>query len=72
MLLPLWLLQNDYFDEVIIWRLSKGARPDIKFEVNGKYYIQRWVRDFKDTYDYSKPEVSFWRGGFQEYDNATK
>lgn len=72
LLLPLWLLENDYFDEVIIWRLTKVDRPDIIFNVNGKQYIQRWVRNFNQTFDYSPPEISFWRGGFQVYDAVTK
>ncbi len=72
MLLPLWLLKNNYVDQVIIWRLSHKPRKDIKFEVNGKFYIQKWVRNFCDTAQHSKPDISFWRGGFREYDIATK
>lgn len=72
LLLPLWFLKNDYFDEVIIWRLSKIDHPDIIFNINGKKFIQRWVRNFNQTYDYSKPEISFFRGGFKEYDQVTR
>ena len=72
LLLPLWLLENDYFDEVVIWRLTKPDRPDIVFDINGKKFIQRWVRNFNQTYDYPAPEISFWRGGFQVYDTVTK
>ena len=36
MLLPLWLLQNNFFDEVTIWRLTKNPKEDIIFDVNGK------------------------------------
>jgi len=71
MLLPLWLLQNDYFDEVTIWRLTKNPKKDIVFDVNGKQYIQKWVTNFNKTFDYPKPDISFWRGGFQEYDRVT-
>jgi len=72
LLLPLWLLKNDLFDEVIIWRITKTNHPDIIFDVNGKRFIQRWVHNLNQTYDYPKPEVSFFRGGFQIYDEITK
>jgi hypothetical protein len=72
MLLPLWLLKNDLIDEVIIWRLTDGYKEDIVFDVNGKKYIQRWVSDFKETIHYPSPTISFWRGGFKQYDNAVK
>jgi hypothetical protein len=71
MLLPLWLLEKDYFDEVTIWRLTKEPKNPIVFNVNGKQYIQRWVRNFSQCFDYPSPEISFWRGGFSEYDQVT-
>ena len=72
LLLPLWLLQNDYFDEVIIWRLTKQPKEDIVFDVNGRKFIQKWVTNFNKTFDYPSPDISFWRGGFKEYDQVTK
>lgn len=72
LLLPLWLLENDYFDEVIIWRLSDTVKPDIVFNINGKKYYQRWVRNFIQTLKYASPDISFWRGGFKEYDDMTR
>jgi hypothetical protein len=69
LLFPIWLLEKGYFDEVIIWRLSDESIPDIIFDVNGKSYIQRWVRSFKDI-QLPLPEISFFRGGFPEYDEA--
>jgi len=72
MLLPIWLLENDYFDEVIIWRLTKKSREDIVFDINGKKYIQKWVSDFAETFNFRSPDISFWRGGFQKYDAVTK
>jgi len=72
MLLPLWLLENDYFDEVIVWRLTKKPLDDIVFNINGKKYIQKWVSNLKETFGYPSPEISFWRGGFRVYDNVTK
>jgi glycosyltransferase involved in cell wall biosynthesis len=72
LLLPLWLLKNSYFDEVVIWRLTKKDLPDIIFDIDGKKFIQRWVRNLNQTYDYPKPEISFFRGGFVVYDQVTK
>lgn len=71
MLLPIWLLENDYMDEVIIWRLTKTWKKDIIFNVNGKKYIQKWVKNFTQTLKYPSPDISFWRGGFQKYDMMT-
>lgn len=68
LLFPLWMLENDYYDEVVIWRLSKKPLEDIVFNVNGKKFIQRWVPSFHKTVAYPSPEISFWRGGFPEYD----
>ena len=72
MLFPLWLLQNDYFDEVTIWRLGDMRRNDIVFKVNGKTYNQKWVRNFGQTLKHPSPQISLWRGGFKEYDDVTK
>jgi hypothetical protein len=72
LLLPLWFLENDYFDEVTIWRLTKKSRPPIIFDINGKQFIQRWVSSFNETLNYPTPEMSFFRGGFREYDILTK
>jgi glycosyltransferase involved in cell wall biosynthesis len=72
MLLPLWLLKNELVDEVIIWRLTDSYKDDIIFDINGRKYIQRWVADFKETIHYPPPTISFWRGGFKQYDNAVK
>jgi len=70
MLFPLWCLENNYFDEVIIWRLSNKPIDDIVFDVNGKKYIQRWLPSFHHTLRHPSPEISFWRGGFPEYDQT--
>lgn len=68
----IWFLENNKFDEVIIWRLSKQLIPDIVFNINKKKFIQRWVKDFNEVFKYSKPTISFFRGGFPEYDEVTK
>jgi len=72
LLFSLWLLEKDYFDEVVIWRLYNKQVSDIVFEVNSKRFIQRWVQDFHQVTNYPKCNVSFWRGGFPEYDSVTK
>jgi len=72
MLLPLWFLENDHFDEIIIWRLTKEPKKDIVFDVNGKKYIQRWVKHLSETFNYPSPDISLWRGGFKIYDEVTK
>ena len=73
LLLPLWLLENDYFDQVIIWRLQpKQKQEDIIFEINGRQYVQRWINSFNEVYKYPKPNISFFRGGFREYCNVIK
>ena len=72
LLLCLWLVENDYFDEVIVWRLSDRIEDDIIFEVNGKVMIQRWVKNFREVFKHHPCEISFWRGGFKEYDVVTR
>ena len=72
MLFPIWLLENDYFDEVTIWRLTDKPRRTMGFDINGKIYYQVWVNNFFETSIYPSPDVSLWRGGFQEYDHVTK
>jgi len=72
LLLPLWALQEGHFDEITIWRLSDKKIDPIVFDVNGKKYIQRWCKNFKETLNYPDPDISFWRGGFKEYDVVTK
>jgi glycosyltransferase involved in cell wall biosynthesis len=70
--LPLWLVQNDYFDEAVIWRLSDKKIPDVVFDIDGRKFIQRWVKSFSQCIKYPSPNMSFFRGGFSEYDQITK
>jgi hypothetical protein len=65
-------LKNNYFDEVIIWRLYDKIKPDIIFEINGKKFIQKWITDINELFKYPKPDISFWRGGFPQYCELTK
>ena len=72
LLFPLWLLQKGYYDEVTIWRLSDRIKSPIVFDVDGKKFYQRWDVDFTHTMQYPQPDISFFRGGFKEYDTATR
>jgi len=65
----IWFLENDIFDEVIIWRLQpKGKNiKDIIFNINGKLFIQRFVKNFNECFNYEKPMITFFRGGFRDY-----
>ena len=72
LLMGIWFLENNIFDEVVVWRLKpKGGVVDIEFIVNGKKFIQKFVDDFSDCFSYPKPFITFWRGGFEEYDKLT-
>lgn len=72
LLQSLWFLENNVFDEVVIWRLSDKKINDIIFIINGKKFIQKWVNNFNEVFKYSKPDVSFFRGGFRSYCEITK
>jgi hypothetical protein len=65
-------LENGYFDEVIIWRVTDKPKKDIVFDIDGKKFIQRWVKNLTETLKYPEPDISFWRGGFRIYDHVTK
>ena len=71
MLFPIWLLKENHFDAVVVWRLSNNPPKEITFIVEGKAYTQRWVRDFSEVMNYPKPTMSFFRGAFKEYDKVT-
>lgn len=73
----IWFLENNVFDEIIIWRLVPGKetcfKKEIIFEVNGKQFIQRFVDRFEDCFNYlPRPTVTFFRGGFPEYGKLTR
>ena len=71
LLFPIWLLEKDYFDRVYIIRLTKNSKSDIVFNINGKLFIQKWVKKLDEVLDFPKPDVSFFRGGFRIYDEFT-
>ncbi len=67
----IWFLRNNKFDEAVVWRLTpKVDQSDIVFDINGKKLIQKFVKDFSQCFIYPKPNVSFFRGGFPEYDRV--
>lgn len=68
----IWYLENKKFDQVIIWRLTEKPKNDIIFDISGKLFIQKFVKNFRECFKYPKPLVSFFRGGFREYDEITK
>ena len=72
MLFPIWLLRENHFDAVVIWRLSNDPPNEITFNVEGKTYTQRWVRNFSEVLQFPQPTMSFFRGGFKEYDMVTR
>jgi hypothetical protein len=72
LLMGLWFLKHDIFDEVIVWRIAHKQLPDIVFETNGKKFIQKFCLSFDECLRYPKPMISLFRGGFQEYDNTIK
>lgn len=72
------MLKMGEFDEVTIWRLHPPKKQShYTLDINGKRFVQRWVDDFKQCVDYpkfnyGKPDVSFFRGGFKEYCDLMK
>jgi hypothetical protein len=67
----LWLLRNTEIEEVVIWRFLKSPKNDIVFELpNKKLFIQKFVSTFDKCFKYKSPIISFFRGGFPEYDNT--
>jgi len=72
LLMPLWILRNTECKETTVWRLTKKSNYAIKFKFNGKLFIQRFVNNFNECFKYPPPCVSFFRGGFSQYDELTK
>jgi len=73
LIMSLWILENTECQEITVWRLIKEKNCSIKFELpNNKIFIQRFVRSFNECFKYPRPDISFFRGGFPEYDRITK
>lgn len=73
----IWYLENDYIDDAIVWRLRpldehKNIK-NIHMKINGRWFSQCWVDNFDEILDIHalEADISFFRGGFPEYDKMT-
>jgi hypothetical protein len=68
------LVKREKLNRAIIWRLKKPDVnvPDIVFDINGRQFVQKFVNNFIECLSYPKPDITLWRGGFQEYDQVTR
>lgn len=75
LLMGIWMLENTGLHEFIVWRQSPNPEikpKDIVFEVNGKVFAQRFVKGFYKLFNYEKPDITFFNGGFPEYDELVE
>lgn len=74
LLMGLWYIESDIFNEVIVWRLKPKDQEinDIVFRVRDNTFTQKFTSSFYNVVDLPTPNVSFFRGGFQEYCMITK
>lgn len=75
------MLENTELEEFVVWRLMPQPTDRTvhssrtEFEVNGKSFIQLFVNDFTDCFNFTqfpKPYITLFRGGFPEYAEITK
>ena len=82
LLMGLWYLKNNYVNRCTIYRLQPlWKMDDYKFCTNDELltegFYQRWVQNFPDMFNPVSlltkdiPDISFFRGGFKEYDELT-
>jgi len=77
-----YFLEHGYLDEFIVWRLRPKKKSTYIINswklTNGSIFRQEVVDSFEDIfhpkYSYMKklPDISFFRGGFSEYDRLVK
>jgi hypothetical protein len=74
LLMGLWYIENDFFNEVIVWRLKPkgGDISDIVFNVRENKFTQKFTDSFYKVVELPTPTISLFRGGFQEYCMITK
>lgn len=81
LLMGIWMLENTELEEFVVWRLVKEQSGHAKysgrkeFEVNGKKFIQLFVDDFNDCFQFEqfpRPDITLFRGGFPDYGKITK
>ena len=74
----IWYLENEFIDEGIVWRLRPLSEhktiSNKHWKVNGKWFSQVWVDEFEEALEQNTlaTDISFFRGGFPEYDRLTK
>jgi len=72
----IWYLENDYIDEAVVWRLKPNNEniQDKHWTINNKIFSQCWVDNFDESIEQTtlSTNISFFRGGFPEYDKLTK
>jgi len=70
----IWFLENDKFDEVSVLRLTPKGQKDfeIEFDVSGKKFRQIFISNFNKCLNHPKPDITFFRGGFEEYCQLVK
>ena len=81
LVMGIWLLRSNNCEKVTVWRLTKTPIPDLIFSMyyvkkNGKEIkkklIQKFVKNFDECFNYDKPDMTFFRGGFFQYGELTK
>jgi hypothetical protein len=74
LLMLIWYLKRKKINRAIVWRLKKPdvKIPDIVFDIDGGQFVQKFVNNFIECMTYPKPDLTFWRGGFPEYDQMTR
>ena len=74
----IWYLENEFIDEGIVWRLRPLSEhktiSNKHWKVNGKWFSQCWITNFEEALEQNtlSTDISFFRGGFPEYDRLTK
>ncbi len=73
LLMGIWMLENTELEEFVVWRLRpKGdTGEDRIFKVNNKKFVQKFT-EFEYCFNYPKPDITLFRGGFPEYGKLTK
>lgn len=73
LLMGIWFLENKHFDKFVVWRLQPKKRVEDKtFIIENREFIQKFVDDFSECFEYPKPSLTFFRGGFECYDKVVR
>ena len=73
LLMGIWMLENTELEEFVVWRLRPkcSTGEDIVYAVGGKKFIQKFT-EFEYCFNYPKPDMTLFRGGFPEYGKLTR